>query len=498
MAVENIKKAFDRHSGQLWQHLSGGVGRRAAGKRFAHTIRVHEKAFVQKTVDALNGIAVRMGADELATYSNVKAAFDTVAARWATNTGRTDITARISGGVLFIRKESNVAHWSEGRVNRKFREQIHVAWRKNLPRPQDAPQPTDKVPRTAGRDVLTTTGYGQEGEFEGTGFSHDRGQVLPSPYGGIKMQQSNVANAAFLEWMERQRPGQNPEMDMPLGDEIVTVDIATWVMEKLEVGWKQTQNPDTGVMEWVVTGDLGGENPPPGDEDLTQEWENTLLKKFEDLLVSDEEFLLDPDFRASEPFTHKIATKEMRRIADEYLKERGFTKGGQKIKVKGLPKKPKKSARHGTILPKKRGKSISKKALQRAPAGGATVDGKVYKGGQFLPGNEQGVRFVSDGGAGASVALELVRLKKIINSNLSAEVTRNMGRPALRWQTGRFANSVKLLSLQFAQNTVMAKYTYMLKPYETFENTGKRRWPMSYNPKTLIAKSIRNLAQGRI
>ena len=30
--------------------------------------------------------------------------------------------------------------------------------------------------------------------------------------------------------------------------------------------------------------------------------------------------------------------------------------------------------------------------------------------------------------------------------------------------------------------------------YETFENTGDKRWPGGYNPKPLIAKSIRNLA----
>ena len=63
---------------------------------------------------------------------------------------------------------------------------------------------------------------------------------------------------------------------------------------------------------------------------------------------------------------------------------------------------------------------------------------------------------------------------------------------------GRFSQSVELKSLHQAAQTVVAKYTYLLSPYSTFENTGKRRWPMSYNPKTLIAKSIRNLATGRI
>ena len=100
--------------------------------------------------------------------------------------------------------------------------------------------------------------------------------------------------------------------------------------------------------------------------------------------------------------------------------------------------------------------------------------------------------------ASTSIAADLARLKREINRNLSAEVTRNMGKPALSYRTGRFANSVQLLNLTQARNTVMAKYTYLLRPYETFENKGKKRWPMAYNPKPLIAKSIRNLAQGRI
>ena len=100
--------------------------------------------------------------------------------------------------------------------------------------------------------------------------------------------------------------------------------------------------------------------------------------------------------------------------------------------------------------------------------------------------------------ASTSQAADLARLKKYIQGRLPAEVRRNMGRPVLQNRTGRFSNSVQLLSLTEAKNSLMAKYTYLLSPYETFENKGKKRWPMAYNPKPLIAKSIRNLAQGRI
>tara|TARA_X000001382_G_scaffold65844_1_gene45697 strand:- start:237 stop:1763 length:1527 start_codon:yes stop_codon:yes gene_type:complete len=90
--------------------------------------------------------------------------------------------------------------------------------------------------------------------------------------------------------------------------------------------------------------------------------------------------------------------------------------------------------------------------------------------------------------------VELTKLEGLINKRLPAEVRRNMGRPALRNQTGRFSNSVELQSLRPTAKGISGEYTYQVSPYETFENTGARRWPTGYNPKPLIAKSIRNLA----
>ena len=90
----------------------------------------------------------------------------------------------------------------------------------------------------------------------------------------------------------------------------------------------------------------------------------------------------------------------------------------------------------------------------------------------------------------------LMRLEKQINARLPAEVRRNMGRPALRNQTGRFSNSVEVKNLRETAAGISGEYSYQLSPYETFENTGSRQWPTGYNPKPLIAKSIRNLAMG--
>lgn len=90
----------------------------------------------------------------------------------------------------------------------------------------------------------------------------------------------------------------------------------------------------------------------------------------------------------------------------------------------------------------------------------------------------------------------LAKMQTAINRRLPAEVRRNMGRPALINRTGRFSDSAELVRLKQGPNTIMGDYTYQLNPYETFENTGEREWPAGYNPKTLIAKSIRNLAVG--
>ncbi len=90
----------------------------------------------------------------------------------------------------------------------------------------------------------------------------------------------------------------------------------------------------------------------------------------------------------------------------------------------------------------------------------------------------------------------LLKVKRAINARLPAEIRRNMGKPALTNRTGRFSNSAEVTSIMPAAQTLMVKYSYRLNPYETFENTGSKRWPSGYNPKPLIAKSIRGLAMG--
>ena len=97
------------------------------------------------------------------------------------------------------------------------------------------------------------------------------------------------------------------------------------------------------------------------------------------------------------------------------------------------------------------------------------------------------------------------KLKTQINRRLPAEVRRNMTRPALENQSGQFSNSVELLNIRRSATGLTGDYTYTKsgggtggKPrtnvYSTFENYG--RWGTDqYDPRKLITKSIRNLAE---
>ena len=66
----------------------------------------------------------------------------------------------------------------------------------------------------------------------------------------------------------------------------------------------------------------------------------------------------------------------------------------------------------------------------------------------------------------------------------------------LNLRSGRFAESVQVERLtQSREGTVTAFYNYMRNPYATFSQGGKQQYPRSRDPKTLISKSIREVAQ---
>ena len=82
----------------------------------------------------------------------------------------------------------------------------------------------------------------------------------------------------------------------------------------------------------------------------------------------------------------------------------------------------------------------------------------------------------------------------IFNQQLPGVVAKNMIPPALQYQTGRFASSVRVTDItQTAKGFPSIGYTYQRNPYETFEQ-GNRQGSVDRDPRKLIDKSIRQIA----
>ena len=96
--------------------------------------------------------------------------------------------------------------------------------------------------------------------------------------------------------------------------------------------------------------------------------------------------------------------------------------------------------------------------------------------------------------------VNLSQLLVLINSQLQDVISANMGdgnsRNVLNYRTGRFASTVKVEQLSSSkQGMISAFYSYMKNPYATFSTGGRQSMPKSRDPKLLISKSIREIAQ---
>lgn len=95
--------------------------------------------------------------------------------------------------------------------------------------------------------------------------------------------------------------------------------------------------------------------------------------------------------------------------------------------------------------------------------------------------------------------VDLPMLMMFINSNLHEQMKKNMGtgnrRDVLNYRTGRLAMSAKVERLsESRQGMITAFYSYMKNPYATFSRGGRQEQPYTRDPKSLISKSIRELA----
>jgi len=94
-------------------------------------------------------------------------------------------------------------------------------------------------------------------------------------------------------------------------------------------------------------------------------------------------------------------------------------------------------------------------------------------------------------------------LLSLLNAQIVQRVKENMGsgtrKDILNLRTGRFAESVKIEKVSISRESMItAFYTYMRNPYSTFSQGGKQEYPRSRDPKLLISRSIREIAQEKV
>jgi len=99
--------------------------------------------------------------------------------------------------------------------------------------------------------------------------------------------------------------------------------------------------------------------------------------------------------------------------------------------------------------------------------------------------------------------VNLTSLQNLINTHLQDTISANMGdggqRNVLNYRTGRFASTVKVEKMsQSREGMITAFYSYMKNPYQTFEPGFRQGSPKTRDPKLLIAKSIREIAETRV
>jgi hypothetical protein len=97
----------------------------------------------------------------------------------------------------------------------------------------------------------------------------------------------------------------------------------------------------------------------------------------------------------------------------------------------------------------------------------------------------------------------LVSLQALLDAQLVQRVKDNMGkgsrRDVLNLRSGRLAESVQVERLSESRaGMITAFYSYMKNPYATFSQGGRQQSPRSRDPKSLISKSIREIAATQV
>ena len=104
----------------------------------------------------------------------------------------------------------------------------------------------------------------------------------------------------------------------------------------------------------------------------------------------------------------------------------------------------------------------------------------------------------ADQRAQGNTAQSPIALRNLLNELLPQMVASKMTAPALRFRTGRFANSARVENVNIGpRGGIGIDYTYQRDPYETFE-PGNKQGSTQRDPRKIIGASIRELAMGII
>lgn len=257
------------------------------------------------------------------------------------------------------------------------------------------------------------------------------------------------------------------------GISVNTFDIIQHIKANTSIDWdlKTTKNSIGNYKATNVVKISLGKNPKNLDSDLGKLLEKAETAIRDELEVTVKKYLSDEDFEAStsrkDQITADVTQDLIRPLTQAGLPDMRF-KVNKKHKLQ-TKKRKENLKKKETYKPQKSMFNVSTSAILLKPQ--KSTEKKKEKDAQNLS-----------------------RLQTILNRSIAKKVQQDMGRPALRNQTGRFANSVQIERLTKTKAGIAGDYTYQLSPYQTFENEGPRRWPTGYNPKPLITNSIRELA----
>jgi hypothetical protein len=176
-------------------------------------------------------------------------------------------------------------------------------------------------------------------------------------------------------------------------------------------------------------------------------------------------------------------------IIDSISKTMVNTLSGKKIPARQYTSvKGKETYSAGGINPKNKDFNAPKIATNKQPVNTAPIKKKIN------------LNLQAKAGGLKATAPSLLSLHNLLNLKLEQVVRENMGtgssKNVLNYRSGRFAQSVEVVNVSESRSgAVTAFYTYMKNPYATFSQGGKQQYPRSRDPKTLISKSIRQVAQ---